>query len=214
MVSATTGTGDTGSGGDVTGPGGAGSGVDGAGGSGSSIDTAPDVTPIVDAQDGSDRACPMATYTFETGTPIAHLGSMQAAATSVTNSTANHYCGQHALEITTAFSGTSGMTTIAGVQIDLTTAGQQNLSGKTITIHVSANPEPMPATYLALTLITGTTGNTTLMPFIRPLTSEWQAQSYKIATGTATMTVTSLAIQIFDIANYKGKIYIDDLDIR
>jgi hypothetical protein len=204
------GTGGAGSGGD--GSGGAGSGGDGSGGA--AVDAPPDLSPMADAMDArdasTDHACPTATFTFESGTSGAHLGTMQAAAQSVTSSIANHYCGQHALEITTAFSGTSGNTTKAEVLIDLA-AGQQNLANKMITIHVAAIPESMPSTYMALTLITGT-GNNTLTPSIRPLTSDWQTQTYT-APASATM-VSSIDIQIFDTNNYVGKIYIDDLDIR
>jgi hypothetical protein len=206
-----TGTGGAGTGGDGTG--GAGTGGDGSGGA--AVDAPADLSPMADAMDASvDHPCPTpaATFTFESGTSGARLGTMQAAAQSVTISTANHYCGQHALEITTAFSGSSGNTTTAEVLIDLA-ANQQNLSGKMLTIHVSALPEPKPTTYMAVTLITSA-GSMTLTPTIKPLTSDWQTTSYKVPTAAATMMVSSIDIQIFDTNSYVGKIYIDDLDIR
>ncbi len=218
--------GSGGTGGGQTGSGGAGSGGDmGTGGTGSGGDMGTGGTPIdsnvdmmsMDAPDArdvnNDHACPSATFTFESGTSGASLGTMQAAARSITSSTANHYCGTHALEISTTFTGTSGNTIKGEVFIDLM-AAQQNLTGKTITIHVAAVPEPMPSAYLSLTLITGT-GSIDLKPSVRPLTSDWQTQSYPLAgTDGGVMTVMRLDIQIFDTNGYNGKIYIDDIDIR
>jgi hypothetical protein len=206
--------GSTGTGGAGTGGGGSGgTGTGGDGSGGTTVDAPADLTPMADVMDVStDHACPAATFTFESGTSGARLGTMQAAAQSVTVSTVNHYCGQHALEITTAFSGSSGNTTTAEVLIDLA-ANQQNLSGKMLTIHVSALPEPKPTTYMAVTLITSA-GSMTLTPTIKPLTSDWQTESYKVPTAMATTMVSSIDIQIFDTNNYLGKIYIDDLDIR
>ena len=155
------------------------------------------------------------TFTFESGTSGARLGTTTGtAAKSVTTSMTNRYCGQRSLEISTTFSAMTGPTTKGEVLIDLTGA-QQNLSGKTITINVSAIPEPMTSAYVALTLTTSV-GSMTLVPTIKPLTSDWTTQSYKLPAGAdgGVMMVSTIAIQIFDFSNYDGKIYIDDLDIR
>ncbi|HXI59222.1 MAG TPA: hypothetical protein VNO55_24315 [Polyangia bacterium] len=211
-----------GSGGDSTGSGGSGGDVIGGsgGGGGASVDLAPMMDAISDAKEvrdvSTDHACPMATFTFESGQTGVHLGTAvtATAAKSITTSTANRYCGQRALEITTTFSMMSGPSTKGEVLIDLTGA-QQNLAGKTITINVSAIPEPMPSAYVALTLNTG--GRPfDLVPNIKPLTSDWTTQSYKLPAGAdgGIMMVTNISIQIFDFSNYDGKIYIDDIDIR
>jgi hypothetical protein len=208
-----------GSGGDSTGSGGSGGEASGGsgGGGGANVDTAPMMDAASDAKDvrdvSTDHACPTATFTFESGMS-AKLGTAGTAAKSITTSTGNRYCGQRSLEISTTFSGTLGPSTKGEVLIDLTGA-QQNLVGKTITINVSAIPEPMPSAYVALTLMTG--GRPVdLMPTIKPLTSDWTTQSYKLPAGAdgGVMGVTTISIQIFDTNNYDGKIYIDDLDIR
>lgn len=214
-------TGTGGAGGDITGgSGGSGSGGDGTGGAGTGGDVGTGGVPVdssvdsVDARDASgDRSCgTTATFTFEGGTQGARLGAT-GATKSITSSTTNHYCGTRALEIATGFSGTTGSTTKSEVFIDLAT-GQQNLTGKTITIHVAASPAPMPSAYLSLTLITGS-GSIDLKPSIRPLTADWQTQSYDLAaTDGGVMMVMSLDIQIFDTNGYNGSIFIDDIDIR
>ncbi|HVR62506.1 MAG TPA: hypothetical protein VMU50_11430, partial [Polyangia bacterium] len=141
------------------------------------------------------------------------LGTMTGAAISVTSSTANHYCGQHSLEVTTTFIGTSGNTTKAEVLIDLP-PNLQNLSGKTITIHVAAVPDAMPSAYLALTLRTAV-GDMTISPSVRPLTGDWKTQTYEVPSNDGgTTMVTSLAFQMFDTNGYQGKLYIDDVDIH
>ena len=211
------GTGGTGGDMGTGGSGGGTGGIIGTGGSGGGVvDSGPDtLADAVDARDATaDHSCsPAAMFTFEAGVQGARLGAMQGGAKSITNSTADHYCGTRALEITTGFSGTSGNTTKGEVFIDLA-AAQQNLTGKTITIHVAAVPEPMPSAYLSLTLTTGS-GSIDLKPSIRQLTSDWQTQSYPL-TGTdgGLMMVMNLDIQIFDTNGYSGKIYIDDIDIR
>jgi hypothetical protein len=208
---------------DGQGSGGIGSGGMGSGGmgSGGAIDMATepvdatDTADATDARDAStDHPCTPADFTFEGATTSEHVTTLPLpninAVKSVAHSTVSRYCGTRSLELTTMFAPDT--TTKGEVVIDVP-GPLQNLTGKTITVHVSASPPFDEPSYVAVTLITGG-GFLTLTPTIRALTADWLTQDLPIPNDTRVMMVTAIAIQVFDLKSYSGKIYIDDLDIR
>ncbi len=212
---------------DGGGTGGNGSGGSGTGGSGgaSPIEPGPDLAPAdtrdadpVDVRDASvDHPCtPTATFTFDNGLQNAALFGAPNAVTMIVNSTTNRYCGARSLELMTTFGGVvdGGTVNRGGIQIPLTGA-QQNLSGKTLTIHVSAVPDGTASTYVAVTLATPTRP-VTLLPNTRPVTGDWSTSTYSLtmATDAGVTTATALSIEIFDNNSYSGSIFIDDVDLR
>jgi hypothetical protein len=216
------GAGGQGSGG--TGSGGTGSGGMGSGGmgSGGAIDMASDPVDAADARDSADardastdHPCAPADFPFETTATSEHVTTFPPpainAVKNIGHSTMSRYCGMRSLELTTMFAPD---TTRGEVLIDVPVA-LQNLTGKTITVRVSASPPLEEPSYVAVTLVTAS-GFLTLSPTIRALTADWLTQDLTIPMGgdAGVMMVTSIAIQVFDLKSYSGKIYVDDLDIR
>ncbi len=122
-----------------------------------------------------------AMFNFETDNEGATINAGSTAFTAIMRSTATSYCGSGALAITALFSGTSGTTTKGEVLIPLPGA-PVDLTGKTITVHVAADPGCSADLNLSVVLNTqsGPVYFTPAFP-IRPVTNTWK-------TGTATVT--------------------------
>jgi|HubBroStandDraft_6_1064221.scaffolds.fasta_scaffold87535_3 hypothetical protein len=171
---------------------------------------------LADAQvEHSTTSC-TAMFNFETGIQGATIPvGTQAAFTSVTTSGAQTYCGTGALALAASFSGTTGNTTKGEVDLPLgVDGGTADLVGKTVTIHVSANPAC--TADLKFNAILNTTTGESVILRVGPLTANWTTASIKLpaATDGGDTSATTLALEVSEFTGYKGTIYIDEVDIR
>jgi hypothetical protein len=194
-------------------------------------DTGADTIPDAGAADGHDgpvdrppASCP-ARFNFENGAihgainnNAADCPSCLKAFTAITSSDAKTFCGYGALEITAAFSGTDGPTTGGEILIPLRADGTpEDLTGKTITIHVSAQPK---GTDLAFFLILSTSSGYQTVPSfpVRPVTDQWSTKTATLGADGGVVagmaSVVKLSLEAFSYSGYKGKIYVDEIDIK
>jgi hypothetical protein len=204
-----------GSGGHAGGGGGGGKGGSSGGSSGTSGKDA-GCGFLADAQvEHSTTSC-TALFNFETGIEGATIPvGTQAAFTSVTKSGAQTYCGTGALALAASFSGTTGNTTKGEVDLPLgVDGGTANLVGKTVTIHVSANPAC--TADLKFNAILNTATGESVILRVDPVTANWTTVSIKLPTATdgGDNSATTLALEVSEFTGYKGTIYIDEVDIR
>ena len=124
------------------------------------------------------------------------------------------YCGAGALAINALFSGTQGPTTKGEVLINLAGA-PVDLTGKTITVHVAADPGCSADLNLSLVLNTqsGPLYFTPAFP-IRPVTNSWKTGTAMVTAGAGSTTALALSLQAFSATGYQGTIYVDEIDIR
>ena len=124
------------------------------------------------------------------------------------------FCGSGALAITALFSGTSGTTTKGEVLINLPGA-PLDLTGKTITVHVAADPGCSTDLNLSLVLNTqsGPVYFTPAFP-IRPVTNIWKTGTAMVTAVAGSTTALAISLQAFSSTNYTGTIYVDEIDIR
>ena len=207
-----------GSGGSATGTAGTGgSAAAGRGGNGGSASC--NITPNNDAGTGSDAgvdggAC-SATFNFESTTHGAMINTgSQMAFQTIARSGAYTFCGNGALAITSMFSGTSGNSIKGEVIIPLPGA-PVDLTNKTITVRVAADPGCSSDLNLALVLNTqaGPVYFTPTFP-IRPLTTAWKTGMVTLSADAGAMTALTLSLQAFSTSGYQGTIYVDEIDIR
>jgi hypothetical protein len=211
-----------GGGGGVGGKGGGGGGgtggKGGSGGAGGSTLRDASCNLLTDALvEHSTTAC-NALFNFESGTQGATPASsaIQGAFKRVIQGTTpNTYCGAGSLAITASFSGTTGTSTKGEVDIPLgTDGGTANLAGKTVSVHVSANPACDAALKFNVSLNT-TTGSSVILR-IEPVTANWSTATVTLpaATDGGANSATALALQAFSFDGYVGTIYVDEIDIR
>jgi hypothetical protein len=134
--------------------------------------------------------------------------------TGVMKSSAFTYCGTGALAINALFSGTSGPSVKGEVLINLPGA-PVDLGGKTITLHVAADPGCASDLDLSLVLNTqaGPVYFTSTFPLMK-ITNSWVTGTATVPAGGAP-TALALSLQVFSSAtNYHGTIYIDEIDIK
>jgi len=200
------GTGNGGRGGTPTGTAGTGTGGD-SGGSGG---TACSVAPATSAPGGTCGAM----FNFETGTQNAMITTASKAFTAVMQSTGVAFCGAGALEITSAFTGTSGATTKGEILINLPGA-PLDVTGKTITVHVAANPGC--SQDLNLSLVLNTTAGAIYFnpdfPILR-VTNTWKTGMTVVPAVNGSTSALALSLQSTSQTGYVGTIYIDEIDIR
>jgi hypothetical protein len=131
-------------------------------------------------------------------------------------------CGAGALEITAAFSGTTGRTTGGEILLPLNTTGRpEDLSGKTITVNVTAAP---PGNVSFVLLLSTSGGYENVPGFPLSLTqSQWSSASYRFPSSEGGIpeggvpymrSVYALSLEAFSDTGYTGKIYVDEIDIR
>ena len=209
MVAPTaSGTGGTGA---VTDAGGTGHG--GSGGSG--VHDA-SCSPGTDAQGDHPLTGCNALFNFESGTEGATLGAStaQGAFTAIAQTGTHVFCGDGALAITAAFSGSSGLTVLGEVDLPLTTdAGGMNLAGKTLTVHAMAVPGCDSTVRLSAELVTATSAPVVALR-IAPLTSSWTTESVTLPADGGVTDVIKLAIDVTSTDAYQGTLYIDEIDIK
>ena len=212
-----------GSGGSATGGKGGGTGGSGTGGSatggkgggtgGSNVDASCSV--VTDALfDHSTTSC-NATYSFERTTEGATLLAGSQAFTGVSQGlTPNVYCGAGSLAIAAAFSGTSGATTKGEVDIPLgVDGGSVDLSGKTLTVHVSANPVAC-GEDLRFKVILDTASGSPVALSINTVTSNFTTASASLATVAGANATNKLALEAFSTSGYTGTIYVDEINLQ
>jgi hypothetical protein len=209
------GTGGHGGGGHA-GTGGAAGGGGGKGGSSGTSGKDAGCGFLADAQvEHSTTSC-TALFNFETGIQGATIGSSatQLAFTGVSKASSPTYCGTGALAIAASFSGTSGPSVKGEVDLPLTTdGGNTNLDGKTITIHVSANPACDSMLKLTVTIVNASGAQQ--FPLRNVLaTANWTTASATLSVDAGADSAIKIALDVTDISGYKGTLYIDEVDIR
>jgi hypothetical protein len=199
------GTASAGTGGAVTGTAGGG-GATGSAGNGASCGLPADAG-------ASGGACG-ATFNFETDVQGATINTSSPAFQSVAKSSAFTFCGSGALAIAAVFSGTSGSTIKGEVLINLQGA-PVDLTGKTITVHVAADPGCSTDLNLSVVLNTqsGAIYFTPTFP-IRPVTNMWKTASATVPATAGSTTALQLSLQAISATGYQGTIYVDEIDIR
>jgi len=195
------------------GTGGAPTGTAGSGGGGATGSAGNGASCGLPADAGASGGACGAMFNFETDVQGATINTGSSAFQSVAKSSAFTFCGSGALAITAMFSGTSGVTTKGEVLINLPGA-PLDLTGKTITVHVAADPGC--STDLKLSLVLNTQAGpvyfTSVFP-ISPVTNMWKTGTATIGAGGAT-TALALSLQAFSSTGYQGTIYIDEIDIK
>ena len=194
--------------GGTTGTGGRGGGGTGGGPTGTAGAGACDLAPGANMAGGACGAM----FNFETDTEGATINAGSTAFTGVMKVGDSTYCGSGALAINALFSGTSGATTKGEVLINLPGA-PVDLTGKTITIHVAADPGCSADLNLSVVLNTqaGPVYFTPAFP-IRPVNNTWKTGTATVTTGATASLAISL--QAFSSTGYQGTIYVDEIDIR
>jgi hypothetical protein len=201
-----------GSGGSATGGKGGGSGK-GGGAGGSNVDAS--CSLVTDALvDHSTTACG-AMFNFEGSTQGATLLPGSQAFTGVSQGTAPHtYCGAGSLAIAATFSGTSGATTKGEVDIPLgVDGGSADLSGKTLSVHVSASPAAC-GEDLRFKIILDTASGSPVALTVNAVTSNFTSASASLATVAGSSAANKLAIEAFSTSGYTGTIYVDEIDLK
>jgi hypothetical protein len=153
-------------------------------------------------------------FDFETNTEGAAINAGSTAFTGFMRSTTTTYCGSGALAITALFSGTSGPTTKGEILINLPNA-PVDLTGKTITVHVAADPGCSADLNLSVVLNTqaGPVYFTPAFP-IRPVTNMWKTGTATVTAAAGSATALALSLQAFSSTGYTGTIYVDEIDVR
>jgi hypothetical protein len=171
---------------------------------------------LADAQvEHSTTSC-TALFNFETGIQGATIASSatQLAFTGVSKVSSPTYCGTGALAIAASFSGTSGPSVKGEVDLPLATdGGTTDLDGKTITIHVSANPACDAMLKLTVTIVNASGAQQ--FPLRNVLaTANWTTASATLAVDAGADSAIKIALDVIDISGYKGTIYVDEVDIH
>ncbi len=156
-----------------------------------------------------------AMFNFEGSTEGATLLAGSQAFTAVSQGTTPHtYCGAGSLAISATFSGTSGAATKGEVDIPLgVDGGAANLSGKTLTVHVSASPVVC-GEDLRFKVILDTASGSPVALSINTVTSNFTTVSASLATVAGASAVNKLAIEAFSTSGYAGTIYVDEIDLQ
>jgi hypothetical protein len=171
---------------------------------------------LTDAQvEHSTTSC-TALFNFESGIEGATVASnaTQLAFRGVSKVSSPTYCGTGALAIAASFSGTSGPSVKGEVDLPLATdGGTTNLNGKTITIHLSANPACDPTLKLTVTIVDASAAQQ--FPLRNVLaTANWTTASATLAADAGADSAIKISLDITDISGYQGTIYVDEFDIR
>jgi hypothetical protein len=151
-----------------------GGGVDG-GGAGGGGGAAPDAMSGDGPQDQSNNCT--ALFNFENGALYgAAINNSYQAFTSVTNSPAAAFCGSGGMEIDATFMGSTGKS--VGGEVDIAFSQTQDLSGKTLTINVRAEP-PGAVSFFVILITTTSSGYQTVPAFPISLNKDqWYTVSY------------------------------------
>ena len=168
---------------------------------------------------------PTARFNFETGaTYMARVNNCTGAGcpqafTALANSDVYTFCGTGALEVNASFSGAQGDGAKGEVIIPLGGADgatSEDLTGKTITIHVASLPAG--DVKFSLQLITETAGYQNVpTALVRMVSDSWSTSTVTF-TGDAGViggaAVVALSLEGFSFTGYQGKVYFDEIDIK
>jgi len=153
-------------------------------------------------------------FNFETGVQGAVINSGSTAFTNLARSGTFTFCGGGALALTSIFSGTSGPSIKGEVLINLPNA-PVDLTNKTITVHVASDPGCSSDLYLSMVV------NTQVGPIyfsppvqVRPVTNVWQTGTATVTAAGGSTSALALSLQFISATEYRGTIYIDEIDIR
>ena len=142
------------------------------------------------------------------------LAGSQAFTTVSQGTTPHTYCGTGSLAIAATFSGTSGNTTKGEVDIPLgVDGGAANLSGKTLTVHVSASPVACGEDLRFKVILDTATGSPVALS-LNAVTSNFTTVSASLATVAGASAANKLAIEAFSTTGYTGTIYVDEIDLQ
>jgi hypothetical protein len=199
-----------GQGGHAGGGGQGGHGGAGTGGAGGNRDAG----TVLDAPVDHPNQC-KALFNFESGTQGAMLGTNQQAFTQLAVSSADTFCGNGALALTAAFSGTIGPTTLGEVVLPLgADGGTVDLTGKTLTVNAAASGSVGP-TALRMTVVVITSAGSFIPISDVYLSSSWTIRSALLAADAGGVdSVVSIAIDVSSFSGYSGTVYLDEIDIR
>jgi len=197
------------------GGGGAGKGGGGGGGmSGSSGNRDASCSLLTDALvEHSTTSC-NALYNFESGIEGALIAGTGSAFQSLAKVTTPTYCGTGALAIAAHFSGTTGAAIKGEVDLPLgTDGGPLNLNGKTITVHISANPACDAGLKLTVAVIDAS--GSQQFPLRNVLvTANWTTARATLSADAGADSAIKIALDVSSIDGYVGTIYVDEVDIR
>jgi hypothetical protein len=198
-----------GSGGSQGGRGGAGTG--GAGGGGGSANH--DAGTKIDAPVDHPSQC-KALFNFESGVQGAMLGTNQQAFSQLAVSSADTFCGNGALALPAAFSGTTGLTTKGEVVLPLgVDGGTVDLTGKTLTVNAAATGASGTALKMTVAVITSAGSFIPINDVF--LSSSWTISSAALAADAGGVdSAISIEIDVFSFSDYTGTVYLDEIDIR
>ena len=185
----------------------------GGGSGGSNVDAGCGL--VTDALvDHSTTSCG-AMFNFEGSTDGATLLAGSQAFTAVAAGTTPHtYCGTGSLAIAATFRGTTGATTKGEVDIPLgADGGSVNLSSKTLTVHVSANPVVC-GEDLRFKVILDTASGSPVAITVNTVTSNFTTASVSLATVAGASATNKLAIEAFSTSGYTGTLYVDEIDLE
>jgi hypothetical protein len=167
-----------------------------------------------DARTDQRRSC-TALFNFESGAQGAQLGTDQQAFTHLAVSPANTFCGDGALAVTAAFSGTTGLTTKGDIELPLgVDGGAVPLAGRTLTIHAAATGTC--GTDLKMTVVVVTAAGD-LFPLRNvPIMSSWTTSVAVLPSdaGTGINGVVAVTIDFSSFTGYAATIYVDEIDVR
>jgi hypothetical protein len=205
-----------GSGGSSTGGKGGSAGGRGGGSGGSNVDAS--CSLMTDALfDHSTTTC-NTTFNFEGTTEKAVLvpaSSGSQAFTNVAQGTSPHtYCGSGSLAIAAAFNGTTGALVKGEVDIPLgADGGSVDVSGKTLTVHVSAVPAACGEDLRFKVVLDTASGSPTAIN-VNALTTNFTTASASLSTVAGASATNRIAIQAFSTTNYTGTIYVDEINLQ
>jgi hypothetical protein len=162
---------------------------------------------------GASGACG-AMFNFEAGLQGATINGPSTGFKSVAQSGSFTFCGSGALAITAMFSGATGMGVKGEVVLNLPGA-PLDLTNKTITVHVAADPGCSSDLYLAVVLNTQAGPIYFSPPFqVRPITNVWKTATATVQADAGSTSALYLSLQAFSSTGYQGTIYVDEIDIR
>jgi hypothetical protein len=157
-----------------------------------------------------------AMFNFESGTDKATAAGSgtQLAFQSVTQTSSPTYCGSGALAIAASFAGSAGLSVKGEVDLPLgTDGGAMNLNGKTLTVHVSANPACDPTLKMNFVIVDASGAQQFLLRNV-PLTANWTTASATLSADAGADSAIKIALEVTNTVGYFGTIYVDEIDIR
>ncbi len=93
------------------------------------------------------------------------------------------------------------------------TAARPTLSGKTLTVHVSASPAAC-GEDLRFKVILDTTSGSPVALTVNAVTSNFTTASASLAAVAGASATNKLAIEAFSTSGYTGTIYVDEIDLQ